>query len=66
MKLTERIDDVAESLENYNLDVVDYDGNNENLFDVVTNSKITGIQMVYPAIVKEGRVVLNGKIFKSE
>ena len=66
LKLKERIEDVAESLENYNLDVVDYDGNNENLFDVVTNSKITGIQMVYPAIVKEGRVVLNGKIFKSE
>ena len=65
-KLKERIEDVAESLENYNLEVVNYDGSNEHLFDAVSNPNITETKMVYPAIVKEGRVVLNGKIFVKE
>lgn len=63
-KLQLRIEDIGELLENYNLDVVDFDGDNENLFEIVTGRDVDGAKMVYPAIVKNGIVVLKGKVFK--
>lgn len=63
-KLQLRIEDVGELLENYNLEVVDFDGNNEYLFEVVTGQDVIAPKMVYPAIVKNGNAVLKGKIFK--
>ena len=62
-KLQLRIEDVGEVLENYNLEVVDFDGNNEYLFEVVTGQDVEAQKMVYPAIVKDGNAVLKGKIF---
>ena len=61
-KLKERIEDVGELLENYNLTIVDYTEDNEYMFDVVDGQET---RMVLPAIVKEGAaVVVKGKIFK--
>lgn len=60
-KLKERIEDVGELLENYNLSIVDYTEDNEYMFDVVEGQET---RMVLPAIVKEGAVVIKGKIFK--
>lgn len=60
-KLKERIEDVGELLENYNLMLVDYAGDNEYMFEVVEAQET---RMVLPAIVKEGNVVIKGKIFK--
>lgn len=60
-KLKERIEDVGELLENYNLTVVDYTEENEYMFEVVDGQET---RMVLPAIVKDGSVVLKGKIFK--
>lgn len=60
-KLKERIEDVGELLENYNLAVVDYTEDNEYMFEVVEGQEN---RMVLPAIVKNGSVVLKGKIFK--
>ena len=60
-KLKERIEDVGELLENYNLAIVDYTEDNEYMFEVVDGQET---RMVLPAIVKEGAVVIKGKIFK--
>lgn len=60
-KLKERIEDVGELLENYNLMLVDYAEDNEYMFEVVEAQET---RMVLPAIVKEGNVVIKGKIFK--
>ena len=60
-KLKERIEDVGELLENYNLILVDYAEDNEYIFDVVEAQES---RMVLPAIVKDGNVVIKGKIFK--
>ena len=60
-KLKERIEDVGELLENYNLAIVDYTEDNEYMFEVVDGQET---RMVLPAIVKEGVVVIKGKIFK--
>lgn len=60
-KLKERIEDVGELLENYNLAIVDYTEDNEYMFEVVDGQES---RMVLPAIVKEGAVVIKGKIFK--
>lgn len=63
-KLQLRIEDVGELLENYNLEIVDFDGENEYLFEVVTGQDVDATKMVYPAIVKNGSAVLKGKVFK--
>lgn len=60
-KLKERIEDVGELLENYNLMLVNYAEDNEYMFEVVEAQET---RMVLPAIVKEGNVVIKGKIFK--
>lgn len=65
-KIQERIEDLAELLENYNLNVVDYSGENAALFDFVPSSNITETKQVYPAIVKEGQLVKKGKVFTPE
>lgn len=63
-KLQLRIEDLGELLENYNLEFVDFDGDNEYLFEVVPGQNVSAPKMVYPAIVKNGNAVLKGKIFK--
>ena len=60
-KLKERIEDVGELLENYNLAIVNYTEDNEYMFEVVDGQET---RMVLPAIVKDGTVVVRGKIFK--
>lgn len=62
-KIQSRIEDVAECLDNYNLEFVDYDGENEFLFDMVSSPETKEKKMVYPAIVKEGVTVIKGKVF---
>ena len=62
-KIQERIEDMAESLENYNLEVVNYTKENSNWFDVIENPNVQTASQVLPAIVKNGNVVLKGRIF---
>ncbi len=62
-KIQSRIEDLAECLENYNLETVDYDGSNDSYFDMVTSPETPQTHMVYPAIVKDGVAVLKGKVF---
>lgn len=65
-KIQERIEDLAELLENYNLNVVDYSGDNAALFDLVPSPNTTEAKQVYPAIIKEGQLVKKGKVFTPE
>lgn len=62
-KLQTRIEDLAENLENYNLAVENYDGSNAQKFEQVPSAETTEPRMVYPAITKDGQVVLKGKVF---
>lgn len=62
-KIQGRIEDIAECLENYNLETVDYDGQNDFLFEIVSSPETQEKKMVYPAIVKNGVAILKGKVF---
>lgn len=62
-KLQMRIEDLAETLENYNLTVEDYNEENKSWFETVESTKFDSPKMVYPAIVKNGSIILHGKVF---
>lgn len=63
-RIQTRIEDLAETLENYNLTLENYTGENEYWFEKVVSDKATDIRMVYPAVVRNGKdVVLYGKVF---
>lgn len=62
-KLQGRIEDLAESLENYNLNAVDYDGTNDIYFEMIASAEATEKKMVYPAILKNGQAIFKGKVF---
>lgn len=62
-KMQERIEDMAESLENYNLEVVDYTNDHSNWFDVIENPNVQTVSQILPAIVKNGNIVLKGRVF---
>lgn len=65
-KVNERIEDLAEMLDNYRLSVVNYSVEHDAWFEKVSSPNTTQPKMVYPAIVKEGNVVLMGKMFVPE
>ena len=62
-KVQVRINDLAETLENYQLEVVDYSEQTAMWFETVLSPNAIQAKMVYPAIVKKGQVVLMGKVF---
>lgn len=65
-RLESRIEQLAESLENYNLEVVRYSDNNKSLFEMQVSEKVAETTMVLPAIVKQGVLVRKGKVFTKE
>lgn len=65
-KIQERIEDMAESLDNYNLVVEDYTDEHGNWFDKIENPNVQTITQVLPAIAKNGDVVLKGRVFIPE
>ena len=62
-KLQLRIEDLTETLENYGLSVEDYTEEHQSWFEMVESLKAQAVQMVYPAIIKNGQIVLQGKVF---
>lgn len=62
-KIKDRIEDIAELLENYNIEVVDYDGTNDSLFEMIPSATAEEKKMVLPAFIREGVAVLRGKVF---
>lgn len=65
-KIQERIEDMAELLDTYNLYLVNYSEEKESWFEKVSSPNTNQPKMVYPAIVKADEVVLKGKIFVPE
>ena len=65
-KLQIRIEDLAETLENYNLSVEEYSVEHSGWFEAIESSKVNTPQMVFPAIVREGHAVVPGKVFIPE
>ena len=65
-KLQSRIEDLSECLENYNLTIEDYNGENDYLFEAVASKETIKTKMILPAIVKDNIAVLKGKIFVPE
>lgn len=62
-RIDSRIEDLEESLENYNLEVVKYSEEAKNYFDETDSDKVNETTMVLPAIVKQGVIVKKGKVF---
>lgn len=65
-KIQERIEDMAELLDNYNLTVEDYSEEHKHWFDVIENPNTTELTQVLPAIVRCENVVLKGRILVPE
>jgi hypothetical protein len=62
-KVCGRIEQLAESLENYGLDVVAYSDETKHYFDETVSENVNQATMVVPAIVKQGYAVRKGKVF---
>lgn len=62
-KLQTRVEDLAELLDNYDLEVVDYRPEHSDWFEAIESNNATQIKLVNPAIVKGDALVLKGKIF---
>ena len=60
-RIDSRIEDLAESLENYDLEVVKFDEDTKYFFDISVTDKSEQPIMVLPAIIKHGAVVRKGK-----
>ena len=62
-KMDDRIEQLAEALENYELKVITYSDEKKELFEELPSATIIEPTMVCPAIVKNNRIVLKGKVF---
>ena len=62
-KLQTRVEDLAELLDNYDLEAIDYTPEHPDWFETIESKNATDIKMVNPAIIKDGNIVLKGKIF---
>lgn len=65
-KLKERIEDIVETFENYDLTVINYSEDVSFYFEKISSPNTNELKMVYPAIVKNNNVVLFGKVFIPE
>ena len=61
--MDERIEQLAESLENYGLEVISFTEDKINWFEQMESNKVETSTMIYPAIVKDGILVKRGKVF---
>lgn len=65
-KLQQRIEDITELLDNYDLQVVDYSDDKANLFEEISSATAQQPKMIVPAITKGDTTVLKGKVFIPE
>lgn len=62
-KMQERIEDLAESLDNYNITLEDYSEEKSSWFEKVSSPNTTMLKEVFPAVVKNGVLIIPGKVF---
>lgn len=65
-RIDQRIQLLEESLENYDLKVVEYNGQNNQLFIFQPSPNVTETTMVLPAITKKDKTVIKGKVFTKQ
>lgn len=61
-RIDSRIEQLAESLENFDLEVVKFEEKNKSYFEISTSDKAEEPIMVLPAIVKHGEIIRKGKV----
>ena len=62
-KIQDRIEDLAESLDNYDIKLVNYSEDKSSWFDKVPSPNTTGLKEVFPAIIKDNVLIIPGKVF---
>lgn len=62
-KLKQRVEDLAELLDNYSLSVVDYTPEKDSWFERTESPNVNEPKMSLPAIVKDNNVILKGRVF---
>lgn len=62
-KILERIEDLAESLDNYDITLENYSDEKASWFDKVASPNTTELKEVFPAVVKDGTLIIPGKAF---
>ena len=62
-KLIERIEDLAESLDMYDISLVNYSDEKASWFDKVVSPNATELKEVYPAVIKNDSLIIPGKVF---
>ena len=62
-RIDQRILLLSECFENYNMFFVSYDGNNKDMFNLQQSDTVQEDTMVLPAVVKDSRVIIKGKVF---
>lgn len=65
-RIEQRMQLLEECLENYNLKVVTYNGQNDQLFIFQPSTNVTDTVMVLPAITKNESIVIKGKVFTKQ
>ena len=65
-KLQQKIEDITELLDNYDLQVVDYADDKASLFEEIPSATAQQPKMIVPAITKGNATVLMGKVFVPE
>lgn len=65
-RIEKRIEMLADSLENYDLRAVNYDGNNAIYFAMQPSPNVSKDTMVAPALLRGDRVVMKGKVFTKQ
>ena len=65
-RIDQRIQILSESLENYDLQAVNYDGTNDKFFNFLPSGNVKANTMVLPAILKNEKVIIKGKVFTKE
>ena len=62
-KMQDRIEDLAESLDNYDITLVNYSEDNSSWFEKVPSPNTTELKEVLPAIIKGKDLIIPGKVF---
>lgn len=62
-ELKERCEDLAQIMSNAHLAFIDYNGDNNELFELVETSNISAPICVLPSVLKNEEMILKGKVF---
>lgn len=62
-RIEKRIQLLAEGLDNYDLTFTNYNEDNKELFNLQYSENVSKDTMAYPAVMKNGKVIIKGKVF---